>query len=448
MYKMAATQARPTVVLAKGTRDFHPKDLQIRDELFGIVKKVFTSFGGEGIDTPVFELKETLTNKYGEDSKLIYDLEDQGGQMLSLRYDLTVPFARYIAMNRIKHMKRYHMAKVYRRDQPNMNRGRFREFYQCDFDIAGDYPSMLPDAECLKILSLILTEVKLGNFTIKTSHRGLLDGFMEICGVPADKIRAISSAIDKLDKESWKNVKIEMLQKGISEACADKIGEYVKIKGTMPDVLKQLASTELLALPKAKEAHDQMMKLMEYTDMFGCTSFITLDMSLARGLDYYTGIIYEAVFSDAQVGTVAAGGRYDNLIGIFSETKVPAVGLSIGVERLMAIMYTRDQNVKPSFDVYVTFKNDKDVAQAIAVSEILRKCDRRVSMEYQSYGSGKKLKKHISNCVEKNVQYICMIGEQPGKISFKNLYKRTQIDFADIDAMKTYIKDFDWNVSD
>lgn len=153
---------------------------------------------------PVFELKETLTGKYGEDSKLIYDLADQGGEICSLRYDLTVPFARHCAQKAIQNIKRYHIAKVYRRDQPAMTKGRMREFYQCDFDIAGQYDSMLPDAEILRIVKEVFEELPewKGKFTIKINHRKILDGIFQICGVPADKIRTISSAVDKLDKVS------------------------------------------------------------------------------------------------------------------------------------------------------------------------------------------------------------------------------------------------------
>lgn len=153
-------------------------------------------------DSPVFELKEILSGKYGEDSKLIYDLADQGGELCALRYDLTVPFARWLAMNpSVQNIKRYHIAKVYRRDQPAMAKGRMREFYQCDFDIAGTYDPMLPDAEILRITSEVFTGLGWeGKFTIKINHRKLLDGIFEVCGVPQDKVRAISSAVDKLDK--------------------------------------------------------------------------------------------------------------------------------------------------------------------------------------------------------------------------------------------------------
>ncbi|KAM6923500.1 histidine--tRNA ligase-like [Xenentodon cancila] len=217
---------------AKGTRDYNPKQMAIRERVFNTIISCFKRHGAETIDTPVFELKETLTGKYGEDSKLIYDLKDQGGELLSLRYDLTVPFARYLAMNKITNIKRYHIAKVYRRDNPAMTRGRYREFYQCDFDIAGQYDPMIPDADCLKIVHEILSELELGDFCIKVNDRRILDGMFAVCGVPDDKFRTICSTVDKLDKMSWEDVKKEMVnEKGLSEEAADQIGEYVSMKG-------------------------------------------------------------------------------------------------------------------------------------------------------------------------------------------------------------------------
>ena len=186
---------------------------------------MFKRHGAETIDTPIFELKEVLTGKYGEDSKLIYDLKDQGGEILSLRYDLTVPFARYVAMNKIAQIKRYHIGKVYRRDNPSISRGRYREFYQCvskkalivnvilsqddtaqysfqDFDIAGAYDAMIPDAECVKIVKEILESLEVGKFVVKVNHRQILDGIFEVCGVSSDMFRTICSSVDKLDKVS------------------------------------------------------------------------------------------------------------------------------------------------------------------------------------------------------------------------------------------------------
>jgi histidyl-tRNA synthetase len=237
----------------KGTRDYGPFEMAIRERVFATIIDVYKRHGAVTIDTPVFELKEVLTGKYGEDSKLIYDLKDQGGELCSLRYDLTVPFARFLAMNKeYKQMKRYHIAKVYRRDNPAMTKGRFREFYQCDYDIAGESESMIPDAECLKVMAEVLAELNIGAFTIKVghirflknirpctyefsklNHRMLLDGIFEISGVPENSFRPICSAVDKLDKVSWSDVRKEMIeQKALRHEVADKIGEYVKLNGT------------------------------------------------------------------------------------------------------------------------------------------------------------------------------------------------------------------------
>jgi histidyl-tRNA synthetase len=205
----------------------------LRSRIFDTISSVFKRHGGVTIDTPVFELREILAGKYGEDSKLIYDLQDQGGELCSLRYDLTVPFARFLAMNpTIQQIKRYHLAKVYRRDQPAMTKGRMREFYQCDFDIAGQYESMIPDSEILCIAVEGLTALGIEDFVIKLNHRKILDGIFAVCGVPLADVRKISSAVDKLDKMPWEDVKNEMTEeKGLPIEAADKIGEYVKMKG-------------------------------------------------------------------------------------------------------------------------------------------------------------------------------------------------------------------------
>lgn len=204
-----ATPQKFTLKTAKGTRDYGPQQAALRQGVLDKIVTIFRKHGAESIDTPVFELKEVLTGKYGEDSKLIYDLKDQGGEILSLRYDLTVPLARYLAMSKISSIKRYHIAKVYRRDNPSMTRGRYREFYQCDFDIAGSYDPMLADAECVKVVSEILSSLSVGEFVIKLNHRQLLDGIFETCGVPAEQFRTICSSVDKLDKVSvhhWREI--------------------------------------------------------------------------------------------------------------------------------------------------------------------------------------------------------------------------------------------------
>ena len=285
--------------------------LAVLDKIVAVFKK----HGAETLDTPVFERKvskvllafpltlrpsfqEVLTGKYGEDSKLIYDLKDQGGEILALRYDLTVPFARYLAMGKISSIKRYHVAKVYRRDNPSATRARYREFYQCDFDIAGQYDPMIPDAECIRVISEALRSLDVGPYTIKLNHRSLLDGVFAACGVPSDKFRAVCSAVDKLDKNSWSEVRREMIEeKGLNEANADKIGTYVSLFGGTELISKLRQDDELMKHESAVKGLESVELLFKYCHILRVTDEIIFDLSLARGLDYYTGVIFEATLT-------------------------------------------------------------------------------------------------------------------------------------------------------
>eukprot|EP00899_Mesostigma_viride_P027773 jgi/Mesvir1/8180/Mv12480-RA.3 len=296
---LLSNAARRKPKIPKGTRDFMPDQMAIRERAFNKIVAVFKRHGAVSLETPVFELKETLTGKYGEDSKLIYDLADQGGEMLSLRYDLTVPFARYVAMHSVGNIKRYHIARVYRRDNPAMNRGRFREFYQCDFDVAGAYNVMVPDAEVLKVLTEILSELDIGDFEIKINHRKLLDAALDIAGVPASKFRSICSAIDKLDKEPWSEVRREMVaDKGLPAEVADKLEPFVQLRGAPRELLATLQGpgSPFAGHEGARVALEEMGLLFGYLDAMKALHKLSFDMSLARGLDYYTGVIYEAIF--------------------------------------------------------------------------------------------------------------------------------------------------------
>eukprot|EP00457_Paulinella_chromatophora_P000983 gb/GEZN01000985.1/.p1 GENE.gb/GEZN01000985.1/~~gb/GEZN01000985.1/.p1 ORF type:complete len:1094 (+),score=229.87 gb/GEZN01000985.1/:27-3284(+) len=328
----------------KGTRDTDPFQMAVRNKAFGIIRGTFDRHGAVGIDTPIFERKDTLMGKYGEDQKLIYDLKDQGGEILSLRYDLTVPFARYCASHGKEKIKRYHIGTVYRRDQPNVNKGRYREFFQCDFDIAGPAAPMAPEADVLKVLTEILDQLDLGSYRVKLNHRKLLDAMMAVCGVPAEKFRTICSAIDKLDKEPWDKVREEMtVEKGLEEAVADRIKPYVTgdFSTAAPlEVLAKLRADNLLSThPSTKSTLNELETLFTYLRAMKCLDRISFDLSLARGLHYYTGVIYEALLTTEDgIGSIAAGGRYDGLIGMFSSNSIPAVGVSVGISRILAIM--------------------------------------------------------------------------------------------------------------
>jgi len=442
----------------KGTRDVDGTDMVIREHIFNTISTVFKRHGGVTIDTPVFELKEVLTGKYGEDSKLIYDLADQGGELCSLRYDLTVPFARYLAMNsQIQSIKRYQIAKVYRRDQPAMTKGRMREFYQCDFDIAGSYDSMLPDAEILRIACEIFEDLGWkGKYSIKLNHRKILDGIFAVCGVPDEKIRTISSAVDKLDKLPWEEVKKEMTEeKGLAPEVADKIWSFVQKKGSR-DVLEWMQKeSELTANESMKQGMEDMDRLFTYLEAFDITDKIEFNLSLARGLDYYTGLISEIVTEGSApqtvdgppgersgekakkkksqnpdddrsddpsvgVGSIAAGGRYDNLVGMFSgKGQIPCVGISFGVERIFSVTKKRLEAEKNAaavrrneVDVYVMAVGGKGFTGLL--KERMKTCttlwDAGIKAEF-AYKEKPKLPAQFKLAETGGVPWAIMLGE-------------------------------------
>ena len=444
----------------------------IRDRIFNTITSVFKRHGAVTIDTPVFELRQILAGKYGEDSKLIYDLSDQGGEICSLRYDLTVPFARWLAMNpQIQSIKRYHIAKVYRRDQPAMTKGRMREFYQCDFDIAGAYDRMVPDAEIIRIICEIFGERGLGwtgatggGFTVKLNHRGVLDGVFQICGVPQEKIRSISSAVDKLDKTPWPEVRKEMIdEKGLTEEVADKIWEFVQRRGGV-DVLQGLKKDErVMANESLVKGLEDMELLFGYLEAFGVLERVEFNLSLARGLDYYTGVIYEVVTEGSAppisvgdkgskpakktkefdedrsndptvgVGSVAAGGRYDELVGMFSgKAQIPCVGISFGVDRIFSITKARmeaDKNaalVRPTeVDVFVMAFGGKGftglLPERMQVARIL--WDAGIKAEF-AYKQKPKLPAQFTAAERNGIPFAVILGEDEqaqGKVKIKEM---------------------------
>ncbi|XP_030068423.1 histidine--tRNA ligase, cytoplasmic isoform X3 [Microcaecilia unicolor] len=408
--------------------------MAIREKVFGTIVNCFKRHGAQTIDTPVFELKETLTEKYGEEYKLIYNLEDQGGELLSLRYDLTVPFARYLVMNKITNFKCYHIGKVYRRDHPSIRRGRYREFYQCDFDIAGKYDPMIPDAECMKIVHEILTELQLGDFLIKVNDRRILEGIFEVCGVPGNKFQKVCSCVDKLDKISWEDVKNEMVgENGLAPEAADQIGAYVRLNGGISLIEQLLQDPRLSQNKLALEGLEDIKMLFRYLRLFGVTDNVFIDLSLARGLDYYTGVIYEAVLLPNQgemqfqqqndhaeellnVGSVAGGGRYDELVGMFDakDRKVPCVGLSIGIERIFAVM---EQKAEISEEKIRT--TDTQILVAAAQKNFLEERMKLISDLWSAgikaemlYKKDPKLLSQLHYCEETGIPLVAIVGEQ------------------------------------
>ncbi|XP_078601090.1 histidine--tRNA ligase, cytoplasmic-like isoform X2 [Branchiostoma floridae x Branchiostoma japonicum] len=434
----------------KGTRDYNPRQMAIREGVFKTIINCFKRHGAETIDTPVFELKETLTGKYGEDAKLIYDLADQGGEILSLRYDLTVPFARYLAMNKINTIKRYHIAKVYRRDNPAMTRGRYREFYQCDFDIAGQYDLMIPDAECVKIVAEILSELNVGDFIIKLNTRLLLDGMFAVCGVPEDKFRTICSAVDKLDKTFWEDVRSEMVdEKGLAPEVADRIGEYVRLNGQLELVDQLMQDEQMMKNKMARQGLEEMKLLLTYCQLFGVLDKVSFDLSLARGLDYYTGVIYEAVLTTEKaqtdggdknepvgVGSVAGGGRYDGLVGMFDPKgkKVPCVGVSIGIERLFSIMEAKAEAAEGKVrttetQVYVASGQKNMLEERMKLCNLLWEGGIKTEL---SYKKNPKLLNQFQYAEEHGIPFLAIIGEQElkdGVVKVRNTSTREEETF-------------------
>jgi histidyl-tRNA synthetase len=384
----------------KGTRDWAGDDIALREEMFNKIRKVFKLHNGNEIDTPAFELKSILTDKYGEDARLIYDLQDQGGEVCALRYDLTVPFARWLAMSNLRQMKRFQIGKVYRRDQPAPESGRMREFYQCDFDFAGSFETMIPDAEILCITAEVFEALGI-DVTIIVNHRSVLDGIFRAVGVPESLVRSISSAVDKLDKLSWADVKKEMEQKGLEAEVADNLGEYVVEEGgdhSFAATLRSLQTDDLLSKNEdIQKGVNEMQILLRYLNSYDIAKCVKFDLSLARGLDYYTGLIYEVVpvSISKKVGSIAAGGRYDNLVSTFSKKEVPCVGISFGVDRILAILETTARERKKPSKVavwIVACGTGPVVEEKMAIARRLRKAGISVDFDQKS---DRKLRKQI-----------------------------------------------------
>lgn len=431
-----------------GMRDFGPSQMAVRDMVFDKVKNVFKRHGAQAIDTPVCELKEILTDKYGDESKLIYELQDQGGELLALRYDLTVPFARYLAQNKIQNLKRYQIAKVYRRDNPSPNQGRFREFYQCDFDIAGTYEDMMPDSECVKMVYEILNDLELKSFVVKVNHREILNGIFEVCEIPVDKFKTVCSSIDKMDKMSWEEIKKELVEvKQISEESVKKIYGYVQRsgKGTLLD---ELLNSELATRKETREALESLKLFDKYCTIFKIDHAIEYDLSLARGLDYYDAIIFEVKLTSkefAEMGSLAAGGRYDSLVTQLSSPKssdlknggdskdktfkVPCVGISLGIERVLYIVEKQLANEGRklrSTQCFICSVGPEMIDERLKLINDFWAAGIRAE---HSYKAAPKLLQQFKTCEDRNIPFCVIIGRNEvdnGVVKLRNLVLREE----------------------
>ncbi|CAA9548231.1 MAG: Histidyl-tRNA synthetase [uncultured Thermomicrobiales bacterium] len=378
----AAGRREPRVL--SGFRDFLPEQMLLRQRIVGVIRAVFERHGFEPLDTPALELIEVLTGKAGENEKLMYRFTDGGGREVGLRYDLTVPLARVVAMHQndlVFPFKRYHIAPVWRAERAQ--RGRFREFWQCDADIAGS-ASMLADAEVVAVMAEALAAVGLPRCTIRINHRQLLAALARAAGVDAAGAGTVFRAIDKLDKIGPDGVARELEDSGITAGATGRILAMVTEEGDPAARLASLRSG-LDQDAEAMAAIDQLGELFGHLPAFGVADeVVRFDLSLARGLDYYTGPVFEAVVEEPKVGSVAGAGRYDGLIGTFLGRSVPATGISLGLERIIEVVKEFDllPGATSTTDVFVAVTRDT-VADAAQIAARLRDQRLRVDLGLQ-----------------------------------------------------------------
>jgi histidyl-tRNA synthetase len=339
-----------TVRSAAGTRDYLPEEMALRNRVKAVIEESFQIFGFLPLETPSLERLEVLTGKYGKEAdRLIFQILKRGDELkkgmetgelsdLGLRYDLTVPLSRVIAMNKGKLVfpfKRYQIQPVWRAER--QQRGRYREFVQCDADIVGT-SSVSADAEIIALTDDILRRLGIPGYKIYINNRKLLQVLIEYCEVPADKFLDVCVSIDKKDKIGWDGVKSELEEKGYQKGIIDNIAERLNLSGK-PSVFLDNLWPDLEKSDAGQEAITEMIQLAEDLDAYGVPEDkLIYQASIARGLDYYTGPIYETTVEEPKIGSITGGGRYDNLIGLFSGESIPATGTSIGIERIFDVI--------------------------------------------------------------------------------------------------------------
>lgn len=324
--------------LLKGFRDFLPDEYNIRKKVFAIFEEIFQKYGFDGLETPALEYFDILMGKYGEEEKLVYNFEDFGGREVALKYDLTVPTARVIAMNQDKikmPFKRYQIQPVWRAD--NSQKGRFREFYQCDVDVFGSN-SKLCEAELLSLAIEVLNKLGFKEFVIMINNRKILNAIAKYAGAE-DKFFEIVYAIDKWTKRTPAETREDLIRKGLAEKQIDKVFDCLNLMGTTNS--EKLADLEK-KLSGVLEGRDGIEELREINKLVDKENVLKFIPTIARGLAYYTGPVYEIIILDGNVGSVAGGGRYDEMIGSMTSKEISAVGLSFGIERIMEIIKERN----------------------------------------------------------------------------------------------------------
>ena len=429
--------------IPKGTRDFSPVEMVKRNYIFNTIREVFYLYGFQQIETPAMENLSTLMGKYGEEGdKLLFKIQNSGDyfsgltdeELLSrnavklaskfcekgLRYDLTVPFARYVVMHRDEisfPFKRFQIQPVWRADRPQ--KGRYREFYQCDADVVGSN-SLLNEVELIQMIDTVFDRFGI-RVAIKVNNRKILTGIAEIIG-EADKIVDITVAIDKLDKIGLDNVNLELAEKGISQEAINKLQPIILLSGSNEEKLCTLRN--ILASSEAGlKGVEECEFILKTVAALGVKSEVELDLTLARGLNYYTGAIFEVKALDVQIGSISGGGRYDNLTGVFGLDGVSGVGISFGADRIYDVLNQLDLYPKNSVNMtqllFVNF-GDTEVAYVLPVLAKVRAAGIRAEV----YPDSAKMKKQMGYANSKAIPFVAIAGEteiNEGKVTLKNM---------------------------
>ena len=401
----------------------------LRQTVIGRFRDVFERHGFEPIETPVLEYYDTLTGNI-DDEKLIYHFEDQGGREVGMRFDLTVPLARFVAQHRnelIFPFKRYHIAPVWRADRPQ--RGRFREFWQCDADIVGT-DSMLADADVVSIIVESLQSVNMPNFVVRINHRRLLESFARYAGVPEERSGSVYRAIDKLDRIGADGVVQELVDGGVDAGIAGRIIDLLSISGAPDEMLGKIAA-QLEGIDIASKAIEDLSNLFNYLAALGLPpDTYELDLSLARGLGYYTGPVFEATARDGNIGSLAGAGRYDGLVGRFSKQQLPATGISLGIERIIVVAEEMNllESSRSVCDVLVTLFDDDSVSESLKLATELRSQGLKVDTFLEP---GKGLGQQFRYAGRKGMPFAIVLGPDEiarGVVALKNLESGEQVD--------------------
>ena len=429
--------------IPKGTRDFSPVEMAKRNYIFNTIREVFYLYGFQQIETPSMENLSTLMGKYGEEGdKLLFKIQNSGDyfsgltdeELLSrnaaklaskfcekgLRYDLTVPFARYVVMHRDEitfPFKRFQIQPVWRADRPQ--KGRYREFYQCDADVVGSN-SLLNEVELVQMIDTVFQKFGI-RVSIKINNRKILTGIAEIIG-EADKIVDITVAIDKLDKIGLDNVNAELASKGIPQEAIDKLQPIILLSGSNEEKLATLKNV-LAASETGLKGVEESEFILKTIAGLGIKSEVELDLTLARGLNYYTGAIFEVKALDVQIGSISGGGRYDNLTGVFGMDGMSGVGISFGADRIYDVLNLLDLYPKEAVNgTQLLFVNFGE-AEAAYVLPILSQA-RAAGIRAEIYPDAAKMKKQMSYANAKMVPFVAIVGEnemKEGKVTLKNM---------------------------